>query len=117
MSIITETVRERVGRLVDPETGMTFEEMRLVQEIREVAPGVIEVTFRPSSPICPIALKLAMDIKNTVLEIEGVQKARVHCVGHRMQETIDVVVNTEEQERSASFKGIQGDISIHSEVR
>lgn len=108
MSTITETVRRRVGRLLDPETGMTFEEMRLVQEIREVALGVIEVNFKPSSPICSIALKLAMDIKEAVLGIEGIRKARVHCVGHRMQETIDAVVNTEDQGQSVSFKGIQG---------
>jgi len=97
MNAITETVRRRVGRIVDPETGMTFEEMRLVQEIQEVVPGVVEVNFRPSSPICPIALKLAMDIKEAVLGIEGVSKVRVHCVGHRMQEKIDSLVNAEEQ--------------------
>jgi metal-sulfur cluster biosynthetic enzyme len=84
--------------LVDPETGMTFEEMRLVQEIREVSPGVVEVNFRPSSPICPMALKLAMDIKKAVLEIDGVSEARVRCIGHRMQETIDALVNRGDQE-------------------
>ena len=96
MSAIAETVRGKVGKLVDPETGMTFDEMGLVQEIREVAPGVIEVNFRPSSPICPIALKLALDIKNTVLETKGVRRALVHCVGHRMQEAIDTIVNAQD---------------------
>ena len=97
MSNLTETVRERAGRLVDPETGMTFKEMRLLEEVQEVAPGVVEVNFKPSSPICPIALKLAMDIRQAVLEIEGVSRVHVHCVGHRMQEEINSLVNAEDQ--------------------
>jgi metal-sulfur cluster biosynthetic enzyme len=76
---------------------MTFDEMGLVQEIREVAPGVIEVNFRPSSRISLMALKLATDIKNAALEIDTVRKTYVHCVGRRMQEKIDALVNREER--------------------
>lgn len=98
MRNLVDVVREKVGRLVDPETGLTFSEMRLVREIHEIEAGVIRVDFRPSSPVCPIALKLAMDIKKAVLDVEGIGKALVYCRDHTMEKTINDLVNSTSEE-------------------
>jgi len=90
-------VREVVGKLVDPETGLTFAEMHMITNVEEAEPGVVKVDFVPSSPFCPIAFKLAMDIKNATLKIAGVKKARVYCRGHMMEQQINEMVNKEEQ--------------------
>ena len=90
-------VREVVGKLVDPETGLTFAEMHMITNVEEEEPSVVKVDFVPSSPFCPIAFKLAMDIKNAALKIAGVKKARVHCRGHMMEQQINEMVNKEEQ--------------------
>jgi len=90
-------VREVVGKLVDPETGLTFAEMHMITNVEEEGPSVVKVDFVPSSPFCPIAFKLAMDIKNAALKIAGVKKALVHCRGHMMEQQINEMVNKEEQ--------------------
>ena len=90
-------VREVVGKLVDPETGLTFAEMHMITNVGEEEPSVVKVDFVPSSPFCPIAFKLAMDIKNAALKIAGVNKAHVHCRGHMMEQQINEMVNKEEQ--------------------
>jgi len=90
-------VREVVGKLVDPETGLTFAEMHMITNVEEEGPSVVKVDFIPSSPFCPIAFKLAMDIKNAALKIAGVKKALVHCRGHMMEQQINEMVNKEEQ--------------------
>jgi len=90
-------VREVVGKLVDPETGLTFAEMHMITNVEEEEPGVVKVDFIPSSPFCPIAFKLAMDIKNAALKIADVKKARVYCRGHMMEQQINEMVNKEEQ--------------------
>ena len=97
MTELENKVREVVGKLVDPETGLTFAEMHMITNVEEEEHGVVKVDFIPSSPFCPIAFKLAMDIKNSALKITGVKKALVHCRGHMMEQQINEMVNKEEQ--------------------
>lgn len=95
MKQLVESVQKRLGDLVDPETGLTFSEMRLIKKVTEAEPGVMRVEFSPTSPICPIALKLAIEIKKAALEIENVRNALVYCRGHVMEESINDWVNSE----------------------
>ena len=88
-----DKVREAVGRVVDPETGLTFAEMQMITNVKEEAPGSFKVEFIPSSPFCPIAFKLAMDIKNAAMTVVGVKKANVYCRGHMMEQQINEQTN------------------------
>ncbi len=88
-------VYEAVGKVVDPETGLTFAEMHMIKSVREEEPGVIKVEFIPSSPFCPIAFKLAMNIKQEALRVPGVKKALVFCRGHMMEQQINEATNKE----------------------
>lgn len=89
-------VREAVGQVVDPETGMSFAEMQMITNVKEEEPGVFKVEFIPSSPFCPIAFKLATDIKNAALKVAGVKKARIYCHGHTMEQQINEMTNKEQ---------------------
>ena len=92
---LEDSVREAVGKLVDPETGLTFAEMHLIAEVKEEEPGVVKVDFVPSSPFCPIAFKLAMDVKSAALKVANVKKIFVYCRGHMMEQQINDMVNKE----------------------
>ena len=95
---MTETedkVREAVGQIIDPETGMTFAEMQMIKSVKEEQPCVFKIEFVPSSPFCPIAFKLAADIKNVALKVAGVEKALVFCRGHTMEKQINEMTNKE----------------------
>lgn len=94
---LEEKVREAVGKVVDPETGLTFAEMHMITNVKEEEPGIVKVNFAPSSSFCPIAFKLAMDIKNAALKVDGIKKALVHCHGHVMEQQINEMVNKEQQ--------------------
>lgn len=99
MTILEDKVRGAVGKVVDVETGLTFAEMHMITSVKEETPGVVRVDFVPSSPYCPIAFKLALDIKNAALKVEGVKKAFVYCHGHMMEEQINEMVNVEERKK------------------
>jgi len=86
-------VREEVGKVVDPETGMTFAEMQMVTSVKEEVPGVVKVEFIPTSPFCPIAFKLANEIKTAAKKVPGVTKALVYCRGHVMEQQINEMAN------------------------
>jgi metal-sulfur cluster biosynthetic enzyme len=97
---LTETedkVRDAVGKVVDPETGLTFAEMKMITNVKEEVPGDFKIEFIPSSPFCPIAFKLATDIKNEALKVPGVKRALVYCRGHMMEQQINEMTNKEQQ--------------------
>jgi len=94
---LEDKVRDAVGKVVDPETGMSFAEMQMITNVKEDEPGVFKVEFVPSSPFCPIAFKLATDIKNAAMTVTGVKKALVYCRGHMMEQQINEMTNKEPQ--------------------
>ena len=99
MTELEDKVREAVGKVVDPETGLTFGEMQMITNVKEEEPGAVKVEFIPSSPFCPIAFKLAMDVKNAALKVAGVKKALVYCRGHMMEQQINEMTNKEQQKQ------------------
>jgi metal-sulfur cluster biosynthetic enzyme len=92
---LEDKVREAVGQIVDPETGMTFGEMQMITNVKEEESGSVKVEFVPSSPFCPMAFKLSMDIKATALKVPGVKKAQIFCRGHTMEQQINEMTNKE----------------------
>lgn len=93
MTELEEKVREEVGKVLDPETGMSFAEMQMITNVKEEKPGVVKVEFVPTSPFCPIAFKLAADIRDAAKKVEGVEKALVYCRGHAMEQQINEMTN------------------------
>ena len=96
MSELEKEVREEVEKIIDPETGLTFGQMKMITDVKEQESGVVKIDFMPSSPFCPIAFKLALDIKNAAKKVKGVKKALVYCHGHAMEQVINQNVNKEE---------------------
>jgi len=89
-------VKSEVEKIIDPETGLTFGQMSLIQSVKEQEPGVVKIDFVPTSPFCPIAFKFAMDIKTTAKKVVGIKKAVVYVHGHNMEESINQTVNKSE---------------------
>ena len=97
MTELEDKVREAVGQVVDPETGLTFAEMQMITNVKEEESGIVKVEFIPSSPFCPIAFKLSMDIKNAAMKVAGVKKTMIYCRGHMMEQQINEMTNKEDQ--------------------
>ena len=90
---LEDKVREEVGKVLDPETGMSFAEMQMITTVKEEEAGVVRVEFIPTSPFCPIAFKLAADIRDAAKKVPGVKKAMVYCRGHAMEQQINEMTN------------------------
>ena len=93
MTDLEDSVRSEVGKVKDPETGQSFEEMHMIQSVKETEPGTVTVEFVPTSPFCPIAFKLAADLRDAAKTVPGVKKAIVYCRGHAMEEQINEMTN------------------------
>jgi metal-sulfur cluster biosynthetic enzyme len=96
---LEEKVAEKVKAIIDPETGLSFGDMGLIQTVKETENGVIQVDFIPTSPFCPIAFQFAYNIKDAAKNIEGVKKVHVYVHGHAMETTINDTINREDEKK------------------
>jgi metal-sulfur cluster biosynthetic enzyme len=93
MTVLENKVLAEVEKIVDFETGLTFGEMKMIRLVKETEPGVVRVDFTPTSPVCPMAAKLAIEIKDRAENIIGVKKAIIYIRGHIMEREINERVN------------------------
>ena len=92
---LEEAVLERLRGVIDPETNTDVVRMRLVENLWADALGKVRYTFRPSSFVCPIAVSLAMDIKQAVATVPGVTSQEIAVEGYLAAEDLEKLINQE----------------------
>jgi metal-sulfur cluster biosynthetic enzyme len=55
--------------------------MKLVRDLKVGQKGDVELTFRPSSVLCPLGFQMGINIKEAVLDVPGVKSVRVNVDG------------------------------------
>ena len=81
-----DEVVERLRKVMDPHTKQSVWDMGLIEEL-EVEGDTVRLTFRPSSPFCPIGQQLAVAIKRSVEEL-GV-RVEVKVSGYIREEELN----------------------------
>jgi metal-sulfur cluster biosynthetic enzyme len=79
---LREAVLDRLTTVIDPETGVNVVRMRLVEDLCVDESGLVTYRFRPSSPLCPIAMPLALHIQTSIAAVPGVTGQQPRVVGH-----------------------------------
>ncbi|HEX7393173.1 MAG TPA: iron-sulfur cluster assembly protein [Thermoplasmata archaeon] len=83
-----EEVISKLREVVDPHTNINVYDMGLISELK-VSKDSVSLTFRPTSPFCPLGVQLAHNIKRRVMSIKGVKKADVKVIGHVQEQMIN----------------------------
>jgi ATP-binding protein involved in chromosome partitioning len=78
---LLKKIEESLTQVIDTETGMDVMRMRLVRDLKVDQHGNVELTFRPSSVLCPLGFQLGINIKEAVLNVPGVKSVQVHVDG------------------------------------
>jgi metal-sulfur cluster biosynthetic enzyme len=73
---------KRLSTVIDPETGVDVVRMKLIEDLEVNEDGLVSYKFRPSSPLCPIAIPLSLVIHQAVSEVEGVSGQEFEIVGY-----------------------------------
>jgi len=90
--VLREAILARLSSVVDPETGADVVRMRLIEDLAVDEAGVVRYTFRPSSPLCPLAVVLALSIRQAVAEVEGVTGQEIEVVGYVRAEELNAML-------------------------
>ena len=90
---LKESILTRLQDVIDPETGVDVVRMRLVEKLEVDEDNNITYAFRPSSPVCPIAVTLAMDIKSAISEVNGAGKQEITVKNYVNAEMLNEYLN------------------------
>lgn len=90
---LLKRIEEGLSQVIDPETGMDVMRMRLVRDLKVNEEGQVELTFRPSSVLCPLGFQLGVNIKEAVLEVPGVKTVQVHVDGYIHAEQLKKILS------------------------
>ena len=95
VSPLQEAVIARLRKVIDPETNVDVMRMRLIENLTIDSEGNVRYTFRPSSPLCPIAVFLATQVKQAVAEVPGVMNQQITIKGYTAAEELTKLINRE----------------------
>ncbi len=81
-------------KVIDPETGVDVVRMRLILDLKIHEDGTAEYIFRPSSPLCPIALTLVLSIIEAIKEVEGVTDQKVTVIDYTGADELNKILRS-----------------------
>jgi metal-sulfur cluster biosynthetic enzyme len=90
---LEQAVVERLREVIDPETGVDVMRMRLIEDLQvDGGTGRVSYRFRPSSPLCPLAVHLALSIRDAVARVPGVTGQEIEVVGYVGAEELNALL-------------------------
>jgi len=97
LRLLEQAVINHLRQVIDPETGVDVVRMRLIEDLTVDQSGTVRYRFRPSSPLCPLAVTLALQIKEAVAQVEGVNGQEVEVVGYVGAESLNALLQEGEK--------------------
>ena len=85
---------DELTKIVDPEINVSIMELELVDNI-DIAGADVKVDLHLTSPFCPaiFGFKIAQDVHDNLLKINGIDDVKVNVSNHFMAEAINNQVN------------------------
>jgi len=90
---LQSSILEMLSKVIDPETGADVVRMKLVDDLVVESNGRVTYTIRPSSPLCPIAVFLAVQIKKAVADVIGVTAQTITVKDYVEAEALTGLIN------------------------
>ncbi len=91
---LRQRIIERLQGVIDPETGADVWRMRLVENLHVSEDGQVSYVFRPSSPLCPIAVPLALAIQRAIGQLPEVSHQRIQVKDFIEAELLTELLNS-----------------------
>jgi metal-sulfur cluster biosynthetic enzyme len=86
---LKEKVLNRLKEVIDPGTLTDVVSMGLIKRLDISEEGKITLDFQPSSPACPLALPLALKIKDALVDLGQGAGPCINIIDHSMADEIN----------------------------
>ena len=97
---VREEIQAGLRDIIDPGTGLDVVRMGLVKRtaIERGGKGYkATLTFRPSSPVCPMAFKLAWDMKQCTQAVHDIEDVEIKVEGYNRAAELEAVLKDGEE--------------------
>jgi metal-sulfur cluster biosynthetic enzyme len=102
---LREAILEKLATVIDPETGVDVVRMRLIEDLKVDESGLVRYKFRPSSPLCPIAVPLANSIQMAVAKVPGVTSQEIEVVDFILSDELMELLKQTLEDLHREWKG------------
>jgi metal-sulfur cluster biosynthetic enzyme len=94
VKLLRVKIFDELSKIVDPEINTTITDLELVDEV-DINNSNVRVDLHLTSPFCPavFGFKIAQDIHDKLLKIDGIDDVKVNVSNHFMAEAINNQVN------------------------
>lgn len=94
---LKDKVTQKLKDVIDPGTLTDIISMGLIKNLNVSKDGNVSLDFRPSSPVCPLALTLALDIQKTLKTLNEIKELNIKIIDHQMAEEVNRYLEEEGQ--------------------
>ena len=97
---IREEIQEGLRAIIDPGTGLDVVRMGLMKNTVVEKGGTghkATLIFRPSSPVCPMAFKLAWDIKQCAQAAHDIETVEIKVEGYNRAAELEAILREGEE--------------------
>ena len=91
--VLEREIIEKLRLVIDPETNVDVVRMRLIEDLQVESSGLVCYTVRPSSPMCPVAVFLALQIKGAISQVPGVRQQQIMVKDYVGAEELTKMIN------------------------
>ena len=86
---------EELTKIVDPEINVSIMELELIDNI-DISDSTVKIDLHLTSPFCPaiFGFKIAQDVHDNLLKIDGINDLKLNVTNHFMAEAINNQVNS-----------------------
>ena len=86
---------DELTKVVDPEINVSIMQLELIDNI-DIVESEVKIDLHLTSPFCPaiFGFKIAQDVHDNLLKIEGINDVKVNVSNHFMAEAINNQVNS-----------------------
>ena len=85
---------DELTKIVDPEINVSIMELELIDNI-DINDSAVKIDLHLTSPFCPaiFGFKIAQDVHDNLLKIDGINDVKLNVSNHFMAEAINNQVN------------------------
>ena len=76
---LKEQVIAEIRKIYDPEIPVNIYELGLIYDVK-VKDGAVNIIMTLTSPNCPVAESLPKDVKDSAMQVEGIEKVDLDLV-------------------------------------
>lgn len=77
---IEEDIKKACKTVFDPEIPVDIYELGLIYDIEISDSGIVKLTMTLTTPMCPVADSLPLEVQEKILQVEGVQDVDLRLV-------------------------------------